>query len=74
MAEFWNPTGLQHGQDRPATQLEQNGGEPAAGIRGMHQSDGAVRVPCNGTKRARVGKASGSTDRSLGRTLSAICP
>ena len=53
-------------QGQPAAQREQNGGEPAAGMHGMHQSDGVVRVPRNGTKRARTGKASGSTHRSFG--------
>ena len=58
--------GRRHGQDQPAAQREQSGGEPAAGMHDMHQSDGAVRVPCNGTKRARIGKASGSADRCFG--------
>ena len=58
--------GRRHGHDRPATQLAQNGGEPAAGMQGMHQSDGQSGCPCNGSKRARIGKASGSTDRSFG--------
>ena len=34
-------------------------------IRGMHQSGEQSRGPRNGTKRARIGKASGSTDRLL---------
>ena len=38
-----------------------------AGIYGIHQSDGRSGCPCNGTKRARIGKASGSADRSFGR-------
>ena len=32
----------------------------------MHQLDKQSGRPCNGTKRARIGKASGSTDRSFG--------
>ncbi len=35
-----------------------------AGMRGIHQSDEQAGCPGNGTKRARIGKASGSTDRS----------
>ena len=36
------------------------------GMRGMHQSSEQAGSPRNGTKRARIGKASGSTDRSFG--------
>ena len=36
------------------------------GMRGMHQSGEQSGRPRNGTKRARIGKASGSTDRSFG--------
>jgi hypothetical protein len=53
-------------QDQPAVHREQNGGEPAPGMHGMRQSDEQSRRPRNGTKRARIGKASGSTDRSFG--------
>jgi hypothetical protein len=35
-------------------------------MRGMHQSGEQSGWPRNGTKRARIGKASGSTDRSFG--------
>jgi hypothetical protein len=37
-----------------------------AGMRGIHQSGEQSGRPRNGTKRARIGKASGSTDRSFG--------
>ena len=50
-------------QDQPAAQREQNGGIPA-GRDTAHQSDGQSGCPRNGTKRALIGKASGSTDRS----------
>ena len=53
-------------QDQPAAQREQNGAEPADRMRGIHQSGEQSGCPCNGTKRARIGKASGSTDRSFG--------
>ena len=36
------------------------------GMRGMHQSGEQSGWPRNGTKRARIGKASGSTNRSFG--------
>ena len=36
------------------------------GMRGMHQSGEQSGCPGNGTKRARIGKASGFTDRSFG--------
>ena len=36
------------------------------GMRGMHQSGEQSGGPRNGTKRTRIGKASGSTDRSFG--------
>ena len=36
------------------------------GMRGMHRSGEQSGRPGNGTKRARIGKASGSTDRSFG--------
>jgi hypothetical protein len=36
------------------------------GMRGMHQSGEQSEYPRNGTKRARIGRASGSTDRSSG--------
>ena len=35
-------------------------------MRGIHQSDEQSAHPRNGTKRARIGKASGSADRSFG--------
>ena len=41
------------------------------GMHGMHQSGEQSGRPHNGTKRARIGKASGSTDRSL---LPGRCP
>ena len=40
--------------------------KPPAGMRGMHQSGEQSGHPRNGTKRARIGKASGSADRSFG--------
>jgi hypothetical protein len=52
-------------QDQPAVHREQDGGEPA-GMHGMHQSGEQSGRPLNGTKRARIGKASGSADRSFG--------
>ena len=52
-------------QDQPAAQLGRTAENRPPGMHGMHQSDGAVRAPCNGTKRARIGKASGYTNRSF---------
>ena len=40
--------------------------KPPAGMHGMYQSGEQFGCPRNGTKRARIGKASGSTDRSFG--------
>lgn len=37
-----------------------------SGMHGMDQSDEQSGYPRNGTKRAGIGKASGSTDRSFG--------
>jgi hypothetical protein len=53
-------------QDQPAVHREQNGGEPVA--RGARNTPVRRAVPGqgNGTKRARTGKASGSTNRSFG--------
>ena len=62
-------------QDQPAVRREQNGAEPAA--RGACHTPvrRAVRRPRNATKRARIGKASGSRGPLLlPRTLSAIRP
>jgi hypothetical protein len=53
-------------QDQPAVRHEQNGREPAARDARNAPVRRAVRGPRNGTKRARIGKASGSTDRSFG--------
>jgi hypothetical protein len=36
------------------------------GMHGIHQSSEQSGGPCNGTKRAPIGKASGSADRSFG--------
>ena len=36
------------------------------GMRGTHQSGEQSGGPCNGTKRTRIGKASGFADRSFG--------
>ena len=58
--------GRRYEQDQPAAQLEQNGGEPAARDARHHQSDEQSGRPGNGTKRAWIGKASGSADRSFG--------
>ena len=51
-------------QGRPAAWREQDGGEPnrSAGMSGT-SSDERSRRPDNGTKRARIGKASGYTHR-----------
>jgi hypothetical protein len=57
--------GRRYEQDQPAVHPEQNGGEPAARMRGMDQSGEQSGRPRNGTKRARIGKASGSADRSF---------
>ncbi len=54
-----------------------------AGMHGMHQSGEQSGGPCNGTKRARIGRAKngrGSAEQAVprtacsARTLSAICP
>ena len=58
--------GRGHEQDQPAVHREQNGAEPADRDARHAPVRRAVRVPGNGTKRARIGKASGSTDRSFG--------
>ena len=43
--------------------------KPPPGMHGMYQSGEQFGCPRNGTKRAQIGKASGSTDRSFARTL-----
>ena len=48
---------------RPAGAARRRNRRP--GCRGMHQSGEQFGRPRNGTKRARIGKASGSTDRLL---------
>ena len=53
-------------QDQPTAQREQNGASRPAGMRGVHQSGEQSGQPRNGTKRAQIGKESGSTDRSFG--------
>jgi hypothetical protein len=54
-------------QDQPAAQREQNGAEPAGRDARPYTSQmGQSGCPGNGIKRARIGKASGSADRSFG--------
>jgi hypothetical protein len=40
--------------------------KPPPGMHGRHQPGEQAGCPDNGTKRARIGKASGSADRSFG--------
>ena len=49
---------------RPSRAERRRTGPP--GWQGIPQSGEPSGRPCNGTKRARIGKASGSTDRSFG--------
>jgi hypothetical protein len=53
-------------QDQPAAQREQHGAEPSARDAWHTSARRAVRGARNGTKRARIGEASGSTHRSFG--------
>jgi hypothetical protein len=62
-------SGRRNEQDQPAARLSrtaENRPPGMHGMHGMHQSDEQSGCPCNGTKRARIGKANGSTDRSSG--------
>ena len=59
--------GRRHEQGQLAARREQDGEERnwSAGM-SAHQSDEQSRRPDNGTKRAQITKASGSTHRSFG--------
>ncbi len=58
--------GRRHEQDQPAAYREQNGEETGRpGCVAYTSQTSRLGASGNGTKRARIGKASGSTDRLL---------
>jgi hypothetical protein len=64
---MWKPApGAGTNKTSPPSVASRTAENRPPGMRGMHQSGEQSGGPRNGTKRARIGKASGSTNRSFG--------